>query len=141
MKSELTKQLRRDEGVEYSAYQDHLGYWTIGVGRLIDSKKGGHLTDTEVDFLLANDIDKFTSQVGQFLPWTAKLDDARKGVLINMAFNLGTQGLLGFKNTLKMIEEGRYEEAATAMLQSKWANQVKGRATRLAEQMRTGKWQ
>lgn len=22
------------------AYQDHLGYWTIGVGRLIDKRKG-----------------------------------------------------------------------------------------------------
>jgi len=28
--------LRAEEGVMPSAYQDPLGYWTIGVGRLID---------------------------------------------------------------------------------------------------------
>ena len=33
-----------------------------------------------------------------------------------------------------------YERAAVEMLDSKWAGQVKGRATRLAQQMRTGVW-
>lgn len=58
MRAELTKQLRRDEGEVLSAYQDHLGYWTIGVGRLIDKRKGGGLTSEESDYLLGNDIDK-----------------------------------------------------------------------------------
>ena len=33
MIDELTRQLRRDEGEVLTTYQDHLGYWTIGVGR------------------------------------------------------------------------------------------------------------
>ena len=36
---ELSKQLERDEGRVRHAYQDHLGYWTIGVGRLIDARR------------------------------------------------------------------------------------------------------
>lgn len=140
MKAELTRQLRRDEGVVPHAYRDRLGYWTIGVGRLVDKSKGGRLSDDEIDYLLANDIARFTAEVEKALPWCAKLDDARKAVLINMAFNLGTQGLLNFKNTLGLIEAGKYADAGAAMLQSKWAKQVGARADRLARQMTTGAW-
>jgi lysozyme len=36
---DIKQQLIRDEGVVPCAYQDHLGYWTIGVGRLIENEK------------------------------------------------------------------------------------------------------
>jgi lysozyme len=55
----LIAELRRDEGVDRSAYQDHLGFWTIGVGRLIDRRKGGGLSDEEIDYLLQNDVKRF----------------------------------------------------------------------------------
>lgn len=138
-KKQLTKELRRDEGVVPFAYQDHLGYWTIGVGRLIDKRKGGGLSDEEIDFLLSNDIDRFEKQVIDALPWYSRLDDVRQRVLVNMAFNLGIAGLLGFKNTLAMIERGDYAGAAKGMLNSKWATQVGERAKRLATMMETGK--
>jgi len=138
-KKQLTKELRRDEGVVPFAYQDHLGYWTIGVGRLIDKRKGGGLSDAEIDFLLSNDIDRFEKQVIDALPWYSRLDEVRQRVLVNMAFNLGIAGLLGFKNTLAMIERGDYAGAAKGMLNSKWATQVGERARRLATMMETGK--
>lgn len=137
----LTEQLRRDEGEVLSAYQDHLGFWTIGIGRLIDKRKGGGITKDEAAMLLANDIVKFTTALRLRLPWFDKLDEARQGVLANMAFQMGIEGLLGFKNTLGMIERGEYTAAADAMLQSKWAQQTPGRALRLSNQMRTGGWQ
>lgn len=138
-KKQLTKELRRDEGVVPFAYQDHLGYWTIGVGRLIDKKKGGGLSDAEIDFLLSNDIDRFEKQIIDALPWYGSLDDVRQRVLVNMAFNMGIAGLLGFKNTLAMVERGDYAGAAKGMLASKWAGQVGERAKRLATMMETGK--
>ena len=142
MKSELTRQLRGDEGVEKTAYQDHLGFWTIGVGRLIDKRKAGAgLRDFEIDCLLKNDIDDRINELTRQLPWIANLDDARQGVLLNMSFQLGVEGLLGFKNTLGLVREGRYREAAVAMLLSKWADQTPERAKRLAHQMDTGVWQ
>jgi lysozyme len=58
-----------------------------------------------------------------------------------MAFQLGTDGLLGFKNTLALIRDGKYAEAADAMLLSLWAKKTPERAKRLAEQMRSGVWQ
>lgn len=140
MKDQLTKQLRRDEGVIDHAYTDSLGYWTIGVGRLIDQRKGGKLSDDEIDFLLSNDIDRHAEELFKLAPWIKNLDEARQGALVNMAFNLGVAGLLGFKNTLSLIQGGKYDDAAKAMLESKWSHQVGKRADRLAEQIRTGVW-
>ncbi len=142
MKSELTRQLKGDEGVKACVYNDHLGYATIGVGRLVDSRKpGAGLRSFEVDFLLQNDIDDRIREITGRLPWSAQLDSARLGVLLNMSFQLGVDGLMGFKNTLGLVKDGYYEEAAVAMLLSKWAAQTPERAKRLSEQMRTGKWQ
>lgn len=141
MKQELTRQLRADEGVKPQAYQDHLGYWTIGVGRLIDPRKpGSGLRGHEIDYLLRADIDDRIEQLTRRLPWFQDLDDARKGVLLNMSFQLGVDGLLGFKNTLGMIEAGKYQAAAEGMLNSLWAKQTPARAKRMAEQMKTGQW-
>lgn len=140
MNAELTKQLRRDEGVEKSAYQDSLGYWTIGVGRLIDKRKGGGLSDDEMDYLLQNDIKEKTLELKSRVKCFDKLSEPRKGVLINMAFNLGTNGLLNFKKTMALIEAGDYEAASKEMLNSTWAKQVGARATRLSEQLKTNTW-
>jgi lysozyme len=141
MIAELTKQLNRDEGRRKSAYQDHLGFWTIGVGRLIDARKGAGLRNDEMDYLLRNDINDRVDALTRALPWFQNLDDARRGVLLNMAFQMGTDGLLGFKNTLERIRTGDYASAAAGMLQSKWATQTPERAARLAKQMETGVWQ
>lgn len=141
MRENIIRSLRGEEGEVLSEYKDHLGYSTIGVGRLIDARKGGGITKEESAYLLGNDIDKVTKQLDASLPWWTKLDEARRGVLVNMAFQMGINGLLGFKNTLAMIQAGNYEGAAKGMLQSKWAQQTPSRAKRMSEQMRTGVWQ
>lgn len=140
MIEELTKQLRRDEGVKRSAYQDHLGFWTIGVGRLVDARKGGGLRDSEIDMLLANDIADRVKALSEAIPWFDDLTEARQGALLNMAFQLGTAGLLAFATTLAHVRAGRYQDAAAAMLKSKWAQQTPMRAMRIAQQMEDSQW-
>lgn len=137
----LTEQLRRDEGTVPHAYQDSLGYWTIGVGRLIDARKGGGLSPDEIDYLLNNDIEEKTAYVLTAFPWASKLSEPRLAVLINMAFQMGIHGLLQFKRMLGSVEDGQYGEAAVEMLDSKWAKQTPARAMRLAVQMETDEWQ
>ena len=137
----LISQLRREEGVSRHAYQDHLGFWTIGVGRLIDQRKGGGLSDEEVDYLLRNDANKFTSAVLNNMPWAASLNEPRLAVLIGMAFQMGLEGLLQFKQTLAAVRDERFEHAAALMLQSKWAEQTPARARRMSRQMGAGEWQ
>lgn len=142
MISELTQQLNRDEDRRATVYTDTLGFATIGVGRLVDPRKpGAGLRDDEMDYMLRNDINDRIDALTRALPWFQNLDDTRKGVLLNMAFQLGTAGLLGFENTLAKIQAGDYATAATMMLQSKWATQTPARAARLAKQMTSGVWQ
>lgn len=134
-------QLRRDEDEILHAYSDSLGFLTIGVGILIDKRKGGGLLPEESEFIFNNRLRILNEQLDKRIPWIKKLDPARRGVLVNMAFQMGIDGLLGFKNTLATIEAGNYQKAAAEMLGSKWAQQTPARANRLSVQMRTGVWQ
>lgn len=136
----LRKLIELHEGRVPHAYQDSLGYWTIGVGHLIDKRKGGKLPDSIIDILLEHDIHEHRKEMLAALPWANQLDEVRQAVLTDMAFNLGVNGLLGFKNTLESVRLGLYHKAAGQMLQSKWATQVGQRANRLAVMMETGKW-
>jgi len=137
----LEDQLRRDEGERLSAYQDHLGFWTIGIGRLIDSRRGGGISTDESTMLLHNDIARIRVELLQRLPWFVHLDSVRQGVLMNMTFQLGINGLMAFQDTLGKVQTGDYAVAADKMLQSKWATQTPERAKRLSIQMRDGVWQ
>ena len=141
MITNLTDQLRRDEDEVLHAYPDHLGYTTIGVGRMIDRRKGGGITKEESAYLLANDIQHKTIEVLAALPWSERLDPVRFAVLVNMAFQMGVDGLLGFKNTLALIEAGDYEKASDNMKLSKWHSQTPERCDRLRKQIITGEWQ
>ena len=138
MITNLVEQLRRDEGENLSAYADSLGYLTIGVGRLIDKRRNGGITPEELAYLLNNDIQRKTAAVFEALPWVKDLDHIRLNVLINMAFQLGVEGLLAFKTTLSLIQGGNYTKAAEQMILSKWHSQTPARCERLAKQMRTG---
>lgn len=140
MVNNLIDQLIRDEGDVPYAYQDSLGYWTIGVGFLIDRRKGGRLPDAVRDFWLDYEITEKRKELERRIPWIKTLNQARQDCLLNMAFNLGVEGLLTFKNTLSLVQSSQYEKAAVEMLNSRWATQVGNRAKRLSEQMRTGKY-
>lgn len=142
MRAELIRQLRGDEGVRPCVYKDSLGFFTVGIGRLVDARKpGAGLRNVEMDFMLQNDLDDRIDALTRALPWFQDLDDARRGALLNMAFQLGTEGLLKFERTLGLIREGKYDLAAHAMRQSKWAKQTPARAERMAQQILTGQWQ
>ena len=136
----IREMLSLHEGRVPHAYQDSLGYWTIGVGHLIDRRKGGKLPESIIDSLLDYDIEKHSAELFQALPWVKELDQVRQNVLIDMTFNLGINGLLGFKNTLQAVKEKRWDDAAEGMLSSRWAKQVGTRAVRLSDMMRSGRW-
>jgi lysozyme len=133
----LKKQLVVDEGLRLHAYQDSLGYWTIGVGRNID-RRGPGLTNEEAIYLLDNDISRVCTELDTALPWWKSITPARQTVLANMCFNMGLNTLLQFKNTLGAMERGEWEAAAYGMESSKWYKQVGARAARLVDIMRKG---
>lgn len=136
--SRLRKMLSLHEGRVAHAYPDSLGYLTIGVGHLVDKRKGGRLPEHIIDALLDHDIAEHSARLLRDAPWAPQLDEVRRAVLTDMVFNLGS--LAGWPVFLSQVKRGLYEEAAANMLGSKWATQVGYRAKRLAEMMRTGQW-
>ena len=128
-------QLRVDEGVRFKPYRDTVGKLTVGVGRNLDDVG---LSAEEVDYLLENDITTAERTARVLFPTFDKLTDARKAVLINLAFNLGMPRLAQFKKLRAAVQEGDWEQAAVEMGNSLWASQVGARATRLIKQMRQG---
>ena len=137
----IIDQLRRDEGEKFSVYQDHLGYWTIGVGVLVDGRKGGAITPAESAFLLQNRLDDRERVLDRALPWFKTLDPVRRAALLNMAYQLGSAGLLQFVRSLDAIRDSRYAVAESYLLDSLWARQTPERARRVARQVATGEWQ
>ncbi|MDB5441321.1 MAG: lysozyme [Caulobacteraceae bacterium] len=141
-------QLKADEGLRLCAYPDPLtgaAPWTVGYGCTGMDDEGRAIapgtvwTRQQAEVELAQRLARCEADLDAALPWTAALTASRRDVLINMAFNLGLNGLLGFGNTLAAIRAGRFGEAADRLLRSLWARQVGDRARRLAETMRTGK--
>lgn len=135
----IKEQLVRDEGKKYRGYRDTRGTWTIGIGHNVES--GPPLTETAVDAIFEGDLRHVCDEIARRIPWALKLDPARHAVLVNMAFNLGLGGLLKFKKMLAAMEQGNWEEAAIECADPNYVKQVGARAIRLAEQLRTGKWQ
>ena len=61
------------------------------------------------------------------------------GVVANMAYQMGTNGVEKFHNMFNAIRTQNYDQAASAMLNSLWAAQTPNRASELAERVRNAK--
>ena len=153
---ELIEQLKRHEGLgrvvgqRTYVYRCTAGARTVGYGHNLDALplsmnekvcsewNGSSVTLKGALWLLDLDTARVCEQVVAHIPWAVKLDQVRRDVLFNMAFQMGIGGLKKFTFTLGLARAGQYALAAKAMLQSKWAKQTPDRARELAEQMRTG---
>lgn len=137
--SKLIEMIKQHEGVVPHAYQDSRGYWTIGVGRLIDKSLDGGLSDAEIDYLLANDIKRCRAEAEQY-PWFNKMNEPRQAVILSMLFNLGKPRFDKFQNMQAALLVGDYTLASHEMLDSRWASQVGRRAIEMSDMMQSGEW-
>lgn len=131
----VAEQLLVDEGLRLRPYRCTAGKLTIGVGRNLEDRG---ITQAEALLLLDNDIADYWGELVKARSWVLTAPEPVQEALLNMAFNLGVGGLLGFKQTLALMQTEQYAAAASAMLASKWARQVGKRAERLARQVREG---
>lgn len=140
MTPNLKDMLIRHEGIRLHGYQDSLGLWTIGIGRLIDQRKGGGISQDEALYLLKNDIERCVAEARKAFDWFDTLDDVRQDAIVSLIFNMGIAGVKGFSKMLTAIQLKDWETAAFELLNSKWREQVKEtRAKELAGMLRTGK--
>jgi lysozyme len=134
MMHSIEDQLILHEGLRLKPYRCTAGKLTIGVGRNLEDKG---ITHDEAMILLCNDIKEITGQLERH-SWYVALGPVRRKVLIDMAFNLGMAGLMGFKQMIEALKRADYERAADEMVNSRWYRQVGERGRRLERMMRTG---
>jgi lysozyme len=127
---QLRRELIRDEGLRLKPYRDTVGKLTIGVGRNLDD---AGIDREEALHLLDNDIRRAGEVMRRALDWWPALDDVRKRALINMYVNLGWPRLRKFRRMLGAMKRGDFDTAAAEALDSRWAEQVGKRATRIAK--------
>jgi len=132
LRQQLIDDLKRDEGFRNRPYECSAGRLTIGYGRNLTVKG---ISMEEAEILLDNDISDAKIGLKRALPDT-ELNDNQYRALVNMVFNLGYHGFIGFKRMLKALNERDFGRAAAEMLDSKWAGQVGERAERLEKLVR-----
>lgn len=116
---------------------------TIGIGRNLTLA----ISTAAGMFLLNEDIDRADSEARLNFEWFMALNPVRQNVVVELVFNLGAQGLKGFKDFCGAMAIGDYSRAASELKDSNWSHQVdkklgdgKGRADTLIRQMATGEW-
>jgi len=140
----LRARLVSEEGVRLAAYYDQFGFPTQGVGHKLSDIPNAPLDqypDIDMPTALAwldQDIATAEQGVEAALPWASSLDPIREGVLIDMAFQMGVHGVLGFPHMLAACHSGDYVTAAAQMLASEWDVQTPSRASGLAKLMEFG---
>lgn len=131
----LRNLLLQHEGYREFPYDDSTGHLTIGIGRNLSAKG---ISYREANVLLEDDIAYFADKLNHVIEFFPTLDANRQIALIDMAFNLGVNGLLEFHLMLNALSTGHYEAAAQEVLNSKWATQVGQRAKDIADILATG---
>jgi lysozyme len=152
----LMEKLIAHEGLRLQVYEDSLGIATIGIGRNLEDRgitpeelewmdipnmaivHTMGITEADAMYLAQNDVQIVEKELLRSHPCVENLDAVRQLVLVDMAFNMGVPRLGKFKKMWAAIHENNFEEAAKEMLDSRWANQVKSRSTKLAHAMHTG---
>ena len=135
--SKLIEQLKIHEGLRLKPYQCTAGKWTICYGRNLEDNG---ITKFEAEQLLTHDVSGIIMQLSEAIDGWHCLNEARKAVLVNMAFNMGVNGLMKFKKTLGYVRLKMYKDAGVEMMDSKWAVIVGGRAVELSDQMIKGEF-
>jgi lysozyme len=143
---------RQEEGFRTRMYKDTNGFRTVGIGFNMDAAGARRLWEqagvtTGFDDVLAGR--KTISKGEAEALYTTTKTNARNGAsrlvknfnqlgthqqdaLADMVFQLGQAGAMAFARTRGLIEQGKFKEAAQAMLQSRNAKQTPNRVLRRA---------
>ncbi len=137
----LKARIRAHEGVRTSMYLDSLGKATIGIGHLIQPherekfSEGVEISMELVEELFDLDLNRAAAGaevlieecVGHDLP------EHITEVILEMVFQLGTQGVRNFKKMWKAMRVKDWQKAAAEMKDSRWHSQTTKRCEHLAE--------
>lgn len=155
---------KKYEGFRNDVYIDTVGKATIGYGTNLDNEyisygvqdllfktlrkhinNGGiigknwtglSMSEENAAEILKLDLKERWSNLIQRLPFVVSLPILAQEILLDMCYNLGLSGLLGFKRFLTALQKNDYFTAGGEMLDSRWAKQVKRRAYQQAVEIK-----
>ena len=138
-REQLLADLKVAEGYREHAYQDTVGVWTIGYGKIkwgdgVEVKEGDTITRAGALKCLHEDMEDAIKDVERAFPWSHDLPEPAARALAEMCFNLGLPRLMGFKRMLNALKYEQWSSAHDEALDSRWAKQVHGRADRIARE-------
>lgn len=132
MDETLEQMLERHEECRFTPYIDSVGVQTIGIGHNLHKP----LTRRAVEQIFRDDLADAVSDCRHTFPWFDDLSEKRQWAMIDLCFNMGISRLMGFKHFLLAMSLGDYDSAASHLLDSLYAKQVKGRAKDIAALVR-----
>lgn len=132
-----------DEGYESEPYYCSNMFPTRGYGEKLGPQYGPldvyeATTKGDAEKFLRSRCIELKYRLGSFtLDFFDDLSPLRQAILVCMAYQMGVQGLKGFRNTLKLLGAGYYGLAASEMLDSTWYRQDSpNRALRYSRMMK-----
>ena len=170
---ECTRRIALNEGRKLQRYRDSLGIWSLGIGfnlergdaaamlracgiNYADVMADGLITPAQADALFARAFAPIQDAARASLAHGVydALTDARRFVILDLEYNLGQRGWLGFDTTRALLNEAQAHKNAGRMPiahalfnlagdhlhASAWNGQVGDRATRDIQMIRTGSW-
>ena len=138
---EIKKMIFFDEGVRLDVYLCPAKKLTVGAGHNIEAdparhilhslKLGDKITPEQAQALYEYDINRVINNLVTKIPGYSTFQEKYKIVLINMAFNLGINGLLQFKNMLQAMRTDNDIQVIQEIKNSKYYKDVTNRANRM----------
>ena len=129
---ELRQQIKSDEGLRLKPYKCSAGKLTIGYGFNLENGIPHHFAEMLFDLSIQSATRDAVSIISDY---NLKPSWQLRDILIQMCFQLGKTGVLGFKKMLAALEKGDYKTASKEMLNSDWHRQTPKRCERLANEM------
>ena len=132
------KRRLKEEGFRDKIYRDSRGFKTIGIGHKLtasDIKSGrfkNGITRAQAEALYLQDEKREQGLLNRSAPELRSAPDRVRGVLKDMAFNMGGAFLKEWKNFRKMLARGDYRGASRSIRRSRYYKQVPNRAERNA---------
>lgn len=130
MRDSFVDRVLLHEGFRERPYKDTVGVWTIGHGLT-------YITEEESEWIVRKRLATIEKLLSVAIQDFLRLPIEAREVLIEMGYQMGAQGVLNFRRTIKYMQDSDWKEAAEAMMESKWASQTPNRAKTLSEVIRS----
>lgn len=135
LKEKSRNLVMKHEGFKPHVYKCSKGFLTVGYGFNLEN---GWLPKSVADLWLNIKLENIESELSRRIDFWSKLNEARQAVLIDMAYNIGVEGIFKFKKMLCYLDLNDYEMASKEMVNSDWFREVPNRVSELQKIMLTG---